>query len=652
MGFSDYQFFEYNESVADFEWRQEDDSHAQTKAEVWAAATIQLDFPTDPDYVRVFTNLDDYMKDCFEHTRKELIYFHNLKADGSYIISWLLQNKFSLWSYVDPTSGQERLMDKAIKYMPTRSFVCRINDMGQWYSITIRWKNKIVRFVDSLKILPLSVREIGKGFKTEFQKLELEYKGDRHAGGYISNEEMSYIKNDVLVMHEAIKKFHCLVGEGKMTIAAYAFEDMINTCFNDKKEYEKVFPNLSKVECPFNQPNGEPIKNCDEWIRESYHGGWTYLKPEYANNKEHTVILKNGCTADVNSLYPSKMESEYLPYGLPTWFSGPVPEDVIQASKENKLYYFVKIKTRFKLKKGKLPCIQVKNNPVYPPREWLETSDIKDNKGIYRHCYKGINGEIKKAEVYLTLTQVDYEMIKEHYELIDTEEIEGCYFKCKKGIFHPYIEKWSKIKQESKGVNPAMYICSKLMLNSCYGKLAQSDNVSYKIPYLDENGVLKCKLVFDHDIKNVKHCACASAITSAARAFTISHAQMNYKSFAYADTDSLHCRCHPDKLIGIEEHPTAFNCWKIENEWDKAVFVRAKSYIEHTVKEDRKECNPYYLVKCAGMGKEAKEKIIDKLINGEIELKDFAPGFEIAGNLKAMQINGGLILLDTCFKLR
>ena len=655
----DFQFFEYNESVADFEWRQDEDSKSQTTAEVWAAATIPLWAPTDPEWVKVYTDLDTYMKQCFEHTKKELIYFHNLKADGSYIISWLLQNKFELWSYIDSETNEEKFFDKSIKYMPTRSFVCRIDDMGQWYSISIRWKNKFVRFVDSLKILPMSVRSLGKNFKTKYQKLNMEYKGERHAGGIITDEELSYIKNDVLVMHECINKFHNLVGEGKMTIAAYAFEDMRKTCFKTKEEYEATFPNLSKVDCPFQDEHGVQYENADAWLRESYKGGWTYLKPEFANTKEHPVIVEKGCTADVNSLYPSKMVTEYLPFGNPNWFDGPVPEDIIKRSKNNEIYYFVKIRTRFNIKKNMLPCIQIKHDPHYPPREWLTTSDING-----RPCYKKDDGTIAKAEVYLTLTQTDFELIKKHYDLKDLVEIQGCWFEAKKGIFDPYIEKWSKIKQESKGVNPAMYTIAKLMLNSCYGKLAQSDNVSYKIPYLDENGVLRCRIVHDTDNRNVKDVATASAITAAARAFTISHAQDNFKHFVYADTDSLHCDCHPRYLKNIEEHPTAFNCWKIENEWDVAVFVRAKSYIEHTIKEDGvpmekiidKETgepkSPYYLVKCAGMGEDAKKKIIKKIESGKMKLEEFRPGFEIDGNLKAVQIDGGLILVDTAFKLR
>ena len=538
--------------------------------------------------------------------------------------------------------------------MPTRTFICRIDHMGQWFSITIRWKNKLVRFLDSYKIIPMSVEDVGNGFKTEFRKKEMEYKGDRHAHCEITAEEMEYIKSDVLVMHQAVNIFEDLVGFDKMTIASYANADMIKTCFGNEKKYLEKFPNLAKVECPF-----EGYKNADEWIREGYRGGWTYLKPEYANTKKKTVICHKGCDADANSLYPSVILAGNLPFGLPTWFKGEIPEEVLEKSKNKEIYYFVKIKTRFKLKKNYLPCIQVKNDPMYKPREWLTTSDI-DGKP----CYKKKDGTIKRAEVTLILTQTDYEMIKEHYELIDCEEIEGCYFKCEKGIFDKYINKWAELKKKSKGVNPPLYLISKLMLNSMYGKQAQSPNSSYKIPFLDENRILKFKLVEDEDITNVKHCAVAASITSLGRYETISRAQKNYKHFIYADTDSLHCDCAPRYLKDIPQHPTEFGYWKIECEWDEAVFVRAKAYIEHVTVEDGVPVNkikdkktgeykkPYYMVKCAGMGKDAKKNVIDKLESGDIKLEEFREGFEIEGNLKAAQIDGGMILLDNTYKLR
>lgn len=67
-------------------------------------------------------------------------------------------------------------------------------------------------------------------------------------------------------------------------------------------------------------------------------------------------------------MYPAKMTSEPQPYGTPIYFEGEYKED--------KLYnlYVQTISTIFKLKAGKIPSIQIKNNLSFEPTEYLETS--------------------------------------------------------------------------------------------------------------------------------------------------------------------------------------------------------------------------------------------------------------------------------------
>lgn len=397
------------------------------------------------------------------------------------------------------------------------------------------------------------------------------------------------------------------------------------------------------------------IKTVDDYIRLSYHGGWTYLKENPKQTVTKILVHLNGCTADVNSLYPSVMRdhNNVYPYGKPAWWNGDIPEEVKQKSKDKKIYYFVRIRTRFYLKKNHLPTIQIKHDPNYPAREWLKTSDIN---GL--NIKKNMDGKIEKATVEMVMTQTDFQLLQDHYDLEDLEILDGCYFRAAPGLFDAYIDKWAKVKQESKG---AMRTYAKLQLNNLYGKFASSDDSSYQIPFLNEDGVLRAMIVREKN-KDAGHIAVGSAITSYARNFTIRHAQMNYEHFVYADTDSLHCDCSPDKLIGIEIHPTKFNCWKIENEWDKAVFVRAKTYIEHTIKEDGEECDPFYLVKCAGMGKKAKEELIRRLegrpkkgetkCTDKLKITDFKVGLVVEHNLKAEQIPGGTLLVDKPYKMR
>ena len=197
---------------------------------------------------------------------------------------------------------------------------------------------------------------------------------------------------------------------------------------------------------------------------------------------------------------------------------------------------------------------------------------------------------------------------------------------------------------------------AKLFLNNLYGQLARGDNSSYQRPYI-ENGVLKFELVEEHK-KKAGYIAVGSAITSYARNFTIRSAQMNYygehrRGFIYADTDSIHCDLSPEEIKGIKVHPTNFCCWKLESSWDKGIFVRQKTYIEHVTHEDLEPVEkPYYNVKCAGMPQTCKNIFIDEMEKGEKTMKDFHVGLKLSGKLLPKRIDGGVILVDTDFTMK
>lgn len=643
----------YRNYIADFETTV---YKGQKDTEVWLTGSIPLDMKTHPDNVSICHSIDGFMNEAFNKPGNKKYLYVNGKFDCSFILPWLYHNGFEAWTYTGKDkegNPEDHYMDRPLSEMPGRKFKTLIDGHGQWYYVVVHWKNKFVMFQDLLKLLPFSVEALGSAFNCTYRKLDMEYEGKRYAGCEISKEEEEYQKHDVLCVHEALLKFLESMSVEKMTIGGVCMYEFDRVCFHDKEERIARFPNLCKVECPLKI---EGIKTADDYIRLSYHGGWTYLKPGKENTSTHKRIYKNGCDADVNSLYPSVMRdnNNVYPYGKPKWWIGEIPEEVKEQSKNKKLYYFVRIRTRFYLKKDHLPTIQIKHDPNYPPRQWLETSDIN---GL--NIKKDENGNITKATVEMVLTQTDFQLLQDHYDLKDLEILDGCCFRAAAGMFDKYIDKWAKVKIESK--DKVHRTIAKLMLNNLYGQMSKSDDSSYMIPYLDDKGILKTKLVIENE-KDAGHIACGSAITSYARNFTIRHAQDNYKHFIYADTDSLHVDCAPRYLKNIDIHPTAFNCWKIECEWDEAVFVRAKTYIEHNIKEDGEKCDPYYLIKCAGMGKNAKKELERRLLglpkkdetkcHDKLKISDFHVGLEVEHNLKAKQIPGGTLLVDSPYKMR
>ena len=124
---------------------------------------------------------------------------------------------------------------------------------------------------------------------------------------------------------------------------------------------------------------------------------------------------------------------------------------------------------------------------------------------------------------------------------------------------------------------------AKLFLNNLYGKMASNTDSSFKYAYTKEDKTVGFVTIEEHD-KKPGYIPVGSAITSYARCFTIRAAQANYHGvnkpgFCYADTDSIHCDLPPEKIVGIRVDPVNFCCWKLESQWDVAIFTRQKTYI-------------------------------------------------------------------------
>lgn len=645
----------YSTYVGDFETTV---YKGQCNTEVWASACVEL-FTEDVHIFHSLAEQFEYFKSLNKHL---IVYYHNLKFDGSFWLSFLMvdlgleQASISLNEY---GTQIEWLNEKDMK---NNTFKYSISDKGQWYTIIIKINNHIIEIRDSLKLLPFSVNRIGQSFKTKHKKLEMEYTGFRYAGCNITDEEKKYIANDVLVVKEALEIMYT-EGHTKLTIGSCCLAEYKSIV--GKEDWEILFPDMTQFNI---DKDTYKYDNADAYIRKSYKGGWCYL----VKGKENKIYSK-GTTADVNSLYPSMMSSESgnrYPTGKPRFWKGDyIPEIALKDT----MYYFVRIRTKFRIKDGYLPFIQIKGNYLYRGTEALESSDVYDKKtGKYYDHYYDDKGILRDTRVELTLTMTDFELMKEHYHLYEFEILDGCYFHTLVGIFDSYMEKYKKIKMESKG---ALRELAKLFLNNLYGKMASSTDSSFKYAFIKEDKSIGFMSIPASE-KEAGYIPVGSAITSYARNFTIRTAQKNYHGvdkpgFIYADTDSIHCDLPPEKVVGINVHPTNFCCWKLEACWDTAIFTRQKTYIEHVTHEDLEPIDePYYNVKCAGMPDKCK-KLFLKSVQGyepkegddydeeELEflkkkrtLEDFKIGLRIPGKLMPKRIRGGVLLVETSYEMR
>lgn len=579
---------------------------------VWAWAVSSIEDPTDFQYGNSF---DSFIEFCSHPKKNYTLYFHNLKFDGSFIISWLLHNGF------------EHVTDK--KNKKDNTFTTLITDMGQFYSIEIYFHvmnhhvNK-VKILDSMKIFPnFSVEKVSEGFALPLSKLEIDYKAKREIGHELTKQEIDYIRNDVEIMSRAL---HIMFEQGlnKMTIAGDAF----NSYKSFVPAFRKRFPVLPKA--------------VDEDIRLAYRGGFTYLNEIYKDKK-----LGSGITIDKNSMYPSKMIQKPMPYGKPEFFEGKYVPDVSMP------LFIQSLTCKFELKKGKIPCIQLKNNLSFIPNEYLSTS--------------------KDQLVTLTLCSPDYNLFIENYNISDITYHGGWKFKQCMGMFDEYINYWTeqKIKAGKEGNKPMRQI-AKLMLNSLYGRFGLSVMARQKAPYLDDKGIVRFSLLPEEEREPV-YIPVACFITAYGREDVIRTSmkireytlkKYGFDGYIYSDTDSIKALITKEDLeelkddIFIDDY--ALGAWALEEEFEAFLGVRQKCYITKsngktnvTVAGLPKYLAPLITFENFKKGFSTEGLTLAEMINlaskngaTEEELKKLHP------KLTYKYVKGGVILADTDFTIK
>lgn len=451
-----------------------------------------------------------------------VIYFHNLRFDCQFILSYIL------------TNGYTHVDDK--KYMKPKTFTSLISGLGIFYSIEIKLENgNLITFYDSYKKIPRPVRNIPRDFGLEESKGEIDYYKDRPVGYELDDNEREYVMHDTIIVSKALKK-QFDAGLTKMTIAGDALSSV-----KDMLDFRTLFPVLDK--------------ETDDFIRKSYRGGWCYVNPDFQNKDIGKMLVY-----DVNSLYPSRMRYCILPYDKPIYFKGKY--------QENSEYplYIVHLFVTFKLKKKCFPCIQDKHNRMFSSTEYIrEYTNIAEPLEIY-------------------LTSVDLKLFMDMYDIYYIEYVDGFMFKGKYGMFDKYIDYWNDVKMKATiEKNQAMRTIAKLMLNSTYGKFASATKTSSKIPYLKENGIVGYLTREDKEREPV-YTALASFVTAHARDLTIRSAVATHDTFVYADTDSLHI-IDNGKIPDIPIDDVKLGYFKLESKPNRGRFLRAKTYIEEIYDE-------------------------------------------------------------------
>lgn len=555
---------------------------------VWAWATFRIGSYGEFEYGTDITGFMDYARALAANDSRVDIYFHNLKFDGQFILYWLFVNGFS-WVENKKERGP-------------CTFTTLISDMGQFYAIDVWFptrgkKLRQVRFLDSMKILPMSIDDVAHAFALPIQKLKIDYNAERPVGHELTPEEIAYIRNDVEIAAQALAHMFAL-GLDRMTMAGNAvasYRQIVGPA-----AFERWFP--------------EPQYDAD--VRQAYRGGFVYCAPQYQGRE-----VGRGIVLDVNSLYPWAYATQPLPYGEPKFFEGRYQPDNLYT------LYVQMFRCSFEIKPRHIPTIQLKGSLGFMPTEYVTSS----------------HGE----EVLLCLSSVDLQLFFDHYNVYNVEWFSGWKFKASTVLFTDYADKWFALKALAtrEGNKPLRQI-AKLMLNSIYGRFSINPITRSKIPYYDAETNTIAYSTSAEEHRKPLYIPVGVFVTAYARNKTIRAAQSVYDRFIYADTDSLH-------LLGTELPPeldiddVELGAWAHESTFDRAKYLRAKTYIEEEGVVTRRGFQISHKrklrVTCAGM---------PAALHKYVTFDNFEGGAEYNGKLLPKAVPGGVVLSDTTFKIK
>ena len=400
------------------------------RQEVWLWAIVGQD-----DSEKIGYSIDSLMQTIFNLPRvkreKQIIFFHNLKFDGSFIVHWLLYNHYQ----------------REPKAEKNNSFDVFIADTGEWYSITINKYNKKIYIWDSIKKIPLSVEIIGKTYG-KITKGEIDHTKERPQGYEPTIQEIDYCLNDCRIVKMAMVDQY-KQGLTSMTIGGDVLKEH-KRIYGGTKVFNFLFPNLDGID-----PNtGETF---DNYARKAYKGAFCWVNPQYQNQ----IINETIRVYDVNSLYPYAMHSpNFYPVGMPIYGKG-------QPQQRENYVYILHVYIKFELKNQGVPCIIDRNTTRFNLSSWLTDS-------------RNDTGELQYKNMWFT--NVDIELITQNYNY-EIQFIDYYEFEASNQLFDTYIDKYMEMKiTAAKEKDQGKRQIAKLFLNNGYGKDGQKNNTERKIP--------------------------------------------------------------------------------------------------------------------------------------------------------------------------
>lgn len=524
-------------------------------------------------------------------THKLRIYIHNLKFDARAL-------EFYYGEHQD-------LFDKFESIVPQNTY----------YMLSFIYRGCVFEVIDSFKMVSQALANASKLVNMRKTTEDATYTWfDLLKENETYENEISYLKFDVLILQHLLRFIHQNLDLEKLTSSSFAIDKLkMFVRADDKKYNRKYYDKIFKTGITEEQ---------DQYYRKAYAGGITIVQPG-KENQEYNCI---GFSFDVNSEYPGVMTQDYPDPSAPQALGAKECSEVYNKKDFQGLHsiYRVHIKA-LKIKKGQVAC--------YPKKvaRFAQTQAITQLTDIVAEGFECIQ----------TLTGLDLDNIERNYD-IDYEFIDGVTFTRKlRTPFKHFVENYKNMKEQAvRDGNKPLKMVSKLLLNGCYGKFAERFHDTKDVIYFDDKGFPHYEEVAnDKEYSQKGNIVIACFVTAKARNLIVSQAEIAVKQpftdLIYIDTDSIHVNYwgkYETKLkqyakmiregkvvdskkldtifrnvcleVGIDYDEAEFGKLKAETFYDKSKYLGAKRYME----DDLVEGTTFKIAGLQGTGKAYIEK--------------------------------------------
>lgn len=272
-------------------------------------------------------------------------------------------------------------------------------------------------------------------------------------------------------------------------------------------------------------------------LHEAYIGGFMLVK---GGMYEHAIDV------DCNSMYPSILRDEWLPWGLPE------PYDGVYVQDDDMPLHCDELTFRAELKPNGYPF-------------------LLDNRSMY-----GLN-RLTSTRGYVTrvLTDIDQKLLHENYDVTVYKHVRGWKFRRSKGFFRSFIDEWGELKQNTTGEKRQM---AKLIMNALVGKMASLPKGAVMLP-VSKDGITLDWDVARREESNLKtdFLPVPVWVNAYARRKLMNVCRANSNRLLYANTDGC-ILSGWEPVDSCEIHPTELGKWKIAARYEKLTILGMNRY--------------------------------------------------------------------------